>query len=750
MSDATTGAGGFGGRTGASAGGDAGRDGEGDTDAGVRRVPVLGRVTAYRLAALACVAVLSASSLAVLYHVTDVVGGLTYFWVVLVGSLALAAVVQAVRPRVAVAVAALLLGGGLVVYVLTAPPSYTSTLTVATGIGDVVALLTGFSVLRMVNVVVWALAMVPAPAFLTWYFAFRERYAAAAGVAGLALGFFVLTGDSATVPTLVGVLAAAGAVGFGTLDAYGATRRQLEAVALAAACMTLAPVAVSAVPGGQGASPVVPGTETAPTGGLVGAGAHVGVGGPLSLSPKVEFVARSPQSAYWRVAVYDRYTGDGWLRTGNGEGKLAGPGWSSGRFVQRVTAEQSLPSMPSVADPVAVSGVAHHVSSGGNPVPNGSVTANESYRVVSERPQSNPSVLRRAGTDYPASVTGRYLQVPDSTGSRVKALADNVTADAGTPYAKARAVESWLQANKNYSLDGPAANGHLVRTFLFDSKTGYCVHFASAMAVMLREEGVPARFVTGYAPGERVNATTSVVRGTDAHAWVEVYFPNVGWVRFDPTPAGKRKAAARRILTDARQQNESGVDVGASASTTTTRTGGASGGTGATTTAATTTGNANASAGVSVTPRVPRQYRGGRGVGGAASGSSNGGPTLPEPRVLALWAVVLAGVAAAMRRLGLFERAYRAVWLRWLPRGDPATVVESAYDRVEYLLGRRRRPRRANETVREYVRHVNAPEAAVDVAAARERARYRGDADDEDAAEARADLRSLLGGNGRP
>ncbi|QLC33530.1 DUF4129 domain-containing protein [Halarchaeum sp. CBA1220] len=712
-----------------------------------RTIPVLGRLTPYRLGALACVAVLSASSLAVLYHVLDVVGGLDYFWPVLAGALLLAAAAQAVRPRVALGVGSLLLAAGFGVYVATAPESYTAALTAARVAEDVLAFLTGYSVFRMVNVTVWALAMVPTPAFLTWYFALRERYAAAVGVAGLALGFFVCTGDSGTVATLVGVLAGAGAVGLGTLDRYGATRQQLEALAVAAALMTVAPAVVTAVPGGS-AAPIVPGSDTAPSGSIVSAGERVGVGGAIELSPEVQFVVESDVSTYWRVAVYDRYTGSGWVRTGDG-GTLAGPPGASTRITQTVTAKRPLSAMPAAAEPVSASGVDYSVTSGGNPVPTNALAANESYRVVSEHPRTWPDLLANAGTDYPESVTERYLQVPDTTGDRVGALAERVTENASTPYAKARAVESWLEANKSYSLAGAGADGNLVRHFLLDAEQGYCVHFASAMVVLLREEGVPARFATGYTAGQHVGNDTHVVRGLDSHAWVEVYFPDVGWVRFDPTPADPREQAEQARLDDARERNESGVDAaGSEPTTTTTATTDPEPDDGRTTTTTAAANATNGSGAVGATPTLPPGYE--RPDAGTATASDGGLPSLPEPRVLALWGVLLGGVLVGLRRLGVFSRAYRAVWLRWLPRGDPARTVDGAYARVEYVLGRRRRPRRDGETVREYLRAIDAPDAARRIAALRERARYRGDVTSADAAAARDELRELVGENGRP
>ncbi|MBP2251937.1 transglutaminase-like putative cysteine protease [Halarchaeum solikamskense] len=688
-----------------------------------RHVPVLGRCTPARIAALACVAVLSASSLAVLYHVVDVVGDLRLFWAVLFGSLCLAALAQAVRPRYALAVGVALLGAGLLAYVSTAPESYTRSLTVAQVADDAVTLLTGYSVLRMVNVLVWALAVVPAPAFLTWYFAFRERYAPAVGVAGLALGFFVLTGDSTGTATLVGALAAAGAVGFGTLDAHGATREQVETVGVALALVAVAPVVVSVAPGGSGAT--FGAADTAPTTSLTSAEERIGLGGAIDLSPTVQFVVRADRPGYWRVGTYDRYTGSGWIRTGE-SGTLAGPEGADERVAQRVTAKRPLSAMPAIAEPVAVDGVDYRVTSGGTPVPEGVLATNESYRVVSERLRSGQRALYAAGTDYPDEIERRYLQVPDTTGGEVDALAADVTANASTPHAKARAIERWLERTKTYSLDAPAANDHLVRTFLLDTETGYCVHYASAMVVMLRAEGVPARFVTGYTPDEQTGLGTWTVRGVDSHAWVEVYAPDTGWVRFDPTPADARIDAEEAAIANATGTGSETTDDDRTTSTST-----------ATTTSTTTTSTSSVTA--NATPVTT--------VGGAEGAR---GSTLPGPRTLLLWAVVALGIAAVARRLGLLTRGYRALWVRWLPDGDPDAVVGGAHERMLYVLARRYRPRASGETVRGYLDAIDASAPARRLAALHERARYRGDVGTDEADEARRALRALRDENGRP
>ena len=100
------------------------------------------------------------------------------------------------------------------------------------------------------------------------------------------------------------------------------------------------------------------------------------------------------------------------------------------------------------------------------------------------------------------------------------------------------AVQGWLQTNTRYDLtvprepDGVDAVDH----FLFETRRGFCEHIAASMAVLLRAEGIPTRVVTGYGPGER-NPFTGYyeVRNSDAHAWVEVFYPSYGWVPYDPT-----------------------------------------------------------------------------------------------------------------------------------------------------------------------------------------------------------------------
>jgi hypothetical protein len=145
--------------------------------------------------------------------------------------------------------------------------------------------------------------------------------------------------------------------------------------------------------------------------------------------------------------------------------------------------------------------------------------------------------LRQAGTQYPAWIRQHYLQLPDNLPARVRSLAIELTATESTPYDQARAIEQYLRAYPyTLQLPKPPGNVDLVDYFLFDLKKGYCDYDASAMVVLARAAGLPARLVIGYATGTYDEAHQRfVVTEADAHSWPEIYFPGYGWIRFEPT-----------------------------------------------------------------------------------------------------------------------------------------------------------------------------------------------------------------------
>jgi transglutaminase-like putative cysteine protease len=277
-----------------------------------------------------------------------------------------------------------------------------------------------------------------------------------------------------------------------------------------------------------------------------------------SLDSEVHFTVRSPDPAYWRTGSYATYTGSGWERAAASrpyDGDVS-PGARGTPMTYRVSLETSATALPTAWRPntVALDGTDLAVSDGRAITAPSGLDAGTTYTAESTRPPRTESVLRTAGTDYPASVESRYTALPEHLSPRVADRSDEVTANATTPYEKAVAVERYLESNRGYSLSASHDGDDPVESFLFEMDRGYCEYFAASMAVMLRTQDVPARYVVGYSAGERTGENAYTVRNMNAHAWVEVYFPDVGWVRFDPTPAQERLDAERAAYE--RQEGE--------------------------------------------------------------------------------------------------------------------------------------------------------------------------------------------------
>jgi transglutaminase-like putative cysteine protease len=170
------------------------------------------------------------------------------------------------------------------------------------------------------------------------------------------------------------------------------------------------------------------------------------------------------------------------------------------------------------------------------------------YKVFSDTSEPGASVLRADRLEYlvPAE---RYLELPNTLDPRIARLAKEISERAGATsgYEQARAIESHLRDNYAYSLDLKAGGPDPLADFLFRVRTGHCEYFATAMAVMLRTRGIASRVVNGFLPGEYNEAAGAfTVRQSDAHSWVEAYFPQTNsWVTFDPTPPAGRTTRAR-------------------------------------------------------------------------------------------------------------------------------------------------------------------------------------------------------------
>ncbi len=691
-------------------------------------------------ALLATLAVIGAF-LTVLFALVDVTGDTAGFGLLVAASLlAATALSRALRVVHALLLGVVVFAIGLVWYLQSLP--YQPELVPI--VESNVELLTGQSLHQIRRADVWALAVTPAPVFVTWYLALRRWYGASVLVGTSTLGYFVLSNDAGTTVTLLGVVAAAGIVGFGDLDRRSGTTAGAEYVTLVLALMVIAPLLVTVVPGGA-ASPIDLGGGSGNASiesSLLTTEGQVRVVGDIQLSPEVRFTVESPEGHYWKSNTYDRYTGEGWVRTGGtseyAPDRLASPSGPSRRLVQRFTVESSLSTLPAAWRPVRVGdGIAGRalVTDVGDIQVQDPLAEGTSYNVTSRVSAVGTEQLRTVSAPAPPALHERYTQLPDSTPERVAERTAQITQNADGPYESAVAIETWLEQNKEYSLSVDRPNENVADTFLFEMEQGYCTYYATTMVTMLRTQDVPARFATGYAPGEQVAPDRWVARGLDSHAWVEVYFEDVGWVTFDPTPSGPRETTERRRLQTARENNATNVDT------------------------AETLSQARSLAEQEVQNGTDQESRQ-RGpdpdvfqpnfriqAGGEVLNSSEDEPSggLPPREHIALGAVVLAGAAAGVRRSGLGRWTVRSARVRWQRRVDPATDVERAFTRLEILLERAYRPRRTGETVTEYIEDIDPPAAARRVVAIREQARYGEEVTVADADEAVARVDQLRG-----
>ncbi len=190
------------------------------------------------------------------------------------------------------------------------------------------------------------------------------------------------------------------------------------------------------------------------------------------------------------------------------------------KAVELVRAETDIPDLMGLRNPIAL-------------------RPGAKYTIVSSISYATYVELRTAGDDYPAWVTDRYLQLPRNLPESVKQLAYQTAQGADNSYDKAMAIESYLrQLNYNTAIKAPPSNTDVVEYFLFKAPEGYCNYFATAMVVMLRSIGIPARMAVGFNHGEYdLEQEAWTIKESNAHAWPEVFFPQYGWVEFEPTPS---------------------------------------------------------------------------------------------------------------------------------------------------------------------------------------------------------------------
>ncbi|MCT9095461.1 DUF3488 and transglutaminase-like domain-containing protein [Haloarchaeobius sp. HME9146] len=684
----------------------------------------------YRLFALGGLAVLTATWVTVLYKLTQVVGGSFALLFAVTLCIALAAVLsRVISERVAAVLTGTLLVGSYLFYILSTPNGLQVLIQAWDKIlADTIALLTGLTILRLKEASLWILGFAPAPVFFSWFLAFRRRYVWAAVTGGLAFLVLILTGDAATYlgnqgwllrgMLFGGTLGGIAMIGFGELERRGGSILQADVLVVLFTLMLIA--SAIQLPFAGEALRLYDTGPTTVEGSLTEAPGESTILGSIELSPEVRFTTQMDEPQYMRVGAYDRFTGGKWIRTGQSQpysGELDGPPGETERVSQLVTVKSDLNVMPAANQPIRVDGQVRdftQVTELGSLRSSVRFQPNDTYRVISEVPTAGPATLRTAGTDYPDEVTSRYLadsNQPDFSTEfeqRTQAIVDD--ADAENPYETAVAIENWLEANKEYSLEVNRPQGNIAENFLLNMDRGYCVYYATTMTMMLRAQDIPARYVVGYTPGQQVDENEWVMRGLNSHAWVEVYFPEVGWVKFDPTPAGPREDAEYERVSDARQDGEPNVDTGDSEDQPLT-----------TTPEPTTTSNGTFNDSNQTrtfrtpnlgqtTPQGDGQFNGSFPSATTGGGGSGGfdGFTDGQRRLLAFGFVAMVGLVASAHRAGVTGAVQREAKMRWQgARREPDTDVVRAVERLELLLERKYRPRRAKESPRRYISRLS-------------------------------------------
>lgn len=351
----------------------------------------------------------------------------------------------------------------------------------------------------------------------------------------------------------------------GSTRSPGLLRRAALTGAVAMAATLLLPLAI---PGfDHGTFPQ--GSRINPWGTTTGLNPMITLGNSLRTpdgSGRITYGTTSPVPLYLRSVTVDSFDGDSWGPDDRAASRLPldgriDPGYAvlADEQVRLVTAIDAgsftSPYLPVPYAPETVRGLGGQwtwdpatLSIKGTDT----TTRRQEYTVTSAVPKLTAALLAQSSAPV-RGIPDVFTRVPGNVPDIVKNTAQTVAGGAGTPYQKAMAIQRYLRsAEFTYSLQSPVqggydGNGLSVLADFLQQKSGYCIHYASAMAVMARLEGIPSRIAVGYAPGRLTGATVMVAGqgalpeyeadARDAHAWPELYFQGLGWVQFEPTPS---------------------------------------------------------------------------------------------------------------------------------------------------------------------------------------------------------------------
>jgi transglutaminase-like putative cysteine protease len=320
------------------------------------------------------------------------------------------------------------------------------------------------------------------------------------------------------------------------------------------------------------------------------------LGGTVHPDSSVVFYHTAKLPHYWKVESKDVYTGKGWVSNSGGLWTFPnGEEWTefeNYEAPENVSTNSFEASVSIVEDnqhilypaggflkKVDADGVEafRYDSSISRIVPITDQHSVQEYTLHYEQPQYDISELRKVTTpdDTMDKLLAQHTQLPETVPDRVRALAVELTENQANWYDKVKAVENYFdQSEFVYSKENipyPSENQDYVDQFLFQTKIGYCDNFSTSMVVLLRAAGIPARWVKGYTEGERTSYQGDLVyevTNNNAHSWVEVYFPGIGWVSFEPTKGfsgsgeflnSELQGGENRVESTLSQQKERGV-----------------------------------------------------------------------------------------------------------------------------------------------------------------------------------------------
>ncbi len=286
------------------------------------------------------------------------------------------------------------------------------------------------------------------------------------------------------------------------------------------------------------------------------------LGGPFLGDETPVFRAEVEDVHYWRVETKDVYTGKGWEVSQETESVPVDPLQIDLGTVAEGVETSELETTLTLADnakyphliyPVDLKAVQlpDGTSIAKNPITekfttqrNGEETILRSYSMTYDFPEFPVEKLMSSGQNASPELRDAYTQLPENLPQRVIDLAEEITDGKDSSYEKAKAVEKYF-TDEGYIYDTldvavPDKDEDYVDQFLFETKKGYCDNFSTSMVVLLRAVDIPTRWVKGYTQGEYIETPEAgirvyEIRNANAHSWVEAYFPEVGWVPFEPT-----------------------------------------------------------------------------------------------------------------------------------------------------------------------------------------------------------------------